>query len=80
MLATDNASARHDAASIIEAGETISKDDAAWVLANAFLILTMQTGFGMLEAGSGTVACSCVRARVILTLLQCRSRISLILW
>ena len=27
-------------------------DDAAWILTNAFLILTMQTGFGMLEAGS----------------------------
>lgn len=32
--------------------ETITKDDAAWVLANSFLILTMQTGFGMLECGS----------------------------
>ncbi len=30
----------------------ITRDDAAWILANAFLILTMQTGFGMLEAGS----------------------------
>ena len=30
----------------------VSYDDASWILSNAFLILTMQTGFGMLEAGS----------------------------
>ncbi len=31
--------------------ETISRDDAVWALANSFMILTMQTGFGLLECG-----------------------------
>uniref|UniRef100_A0A914WDK1 Ammonium transporter AmtB-like domain-containing protein n=1 Tax=Plectus sambesii TaxID=2011161 RepID=A0A914WDK1_9BILA len=30
----------------------MNKDDASWILSNTFLILTMQTGFGMLETGS----------------------------
>jgi ammonia channel protein AmtB len=30
----------------------VTEDDAGWILSNTFLILTMQTGFGMLEAGS----------------------------
>ncbi|MCP3667878.1 MAG: hypothetical protein GY696_36220 [Gammaproteobacteria bacterium] len=34
-----------------ETQETISANDAAWILSNTFRILTMQTGFCMLEAG-----------------------------
>lgn len=36
--------------------ETITRDDAVWALANSFMILTMQTGFGLLE-------CGCVSAK-----------------
>ncbi len=32
-------------------GEFIYQTDAAWILSNTFRILTMQTGFGLLEAG-----------------------------
>jgi len=33
------------------ASSGVAKDDAAWILTNAFLVLTMQSGFGLLEAG-----------------------------
>ena len=39
---TTNATALTDEE--LNALEEITKDDAAWILANAFLILTMQTG------------------------------------
>lgn len=32
--------------------ESMGRDDATWALANSFMILTMQTGFGLLECGS----------------------------
>ncbi|CAH1778551.1 unnamed protein product [Owenia fusiformis] len=32
--------------------EAMSWDDATWILATSFIIFTMQTGFGMLEAGA----------------------------
>lgn len=34
-----------------EPNEILTADDASWILTNAFLILTMQSGFGLLEAG-----------------------------
>ena len=30
-------------------------DDATWVLTSSFIILTMQSGFGLLEMGSSTI-------------------------
>ena len=31
--------------------DRLTSTDVAWVLKNAFLVLTMQSGFGLLEAG-----------------------------
>lgn len=31
--------------------EAIHSDDATWILTSAFIIFTMQSGFGLLEAG-----------------------------
>lgn len=31
--------------------EEIRSDDATWILTSAFIIFTMQSGFGLLEAG-----------------------------
>ena len=32
-------------------GESIDSDDATWILTSAFIIFTMQSGFGLLESG-----------------------------
>ena len=37
--------------STLTAFEAIHSDDATWILTSAFIIFTMQSGFGLLEAG-----------------------------
>lgn len=37
--------------STLIAFEAIHSDDATWILTSAFIIFTMQSGFGLLEAG-----------------------------
>ena len=32
-------------------------EDATWILTSAFIILTMQSGFGLLEAGMKKILC-----------------------
>ena len=38
--------------SITEAVEMVSPDDATWILTSAFIIFTMQSGFGLVESGA----------------------------
>ncbi|CAG0893557.1 unnamed protein product [Darwinula stevensoni] len=39
---------------LIHSSSGVNSDDATWILTSSFIIFTMQTGFGMLEAGSVT--------------------------
>lgn len=42
----------------IEDNDSDYADDATWILTSSFVILTMQSGFGLLEMGSSLPGCA----------------------
>ena len=51
MNVTQNSSSAGNGTVLAEEPVQLNSDDATWILTSAFIIFTMQSGFGLVESG-----------------------------
>ena len=55
-LATVSPTTRQGQAGLLYTEQDVSFGDATWILTSAFIIFTMQSGFGLIESGRSLVS------------------------